>query len=111
MKKIVKFLIFFLLLQPTLIFAQPQSKKYEVFGIATAFLALGGFVVGFYFYYSNQKEKKRNNGEKYVVRTIETYKNGRKVIMTKKYRVVEEEEYPSELKRSPRAASVPNRRR
>lgn len=109
MKKFVKFLIFFLLLQPTLIFAQPQSKKYQVFGIVTAFLALGGFVVGFYFYYANQKKKKSADGGKFVVRTIETYKNGRKVIMTKKYRVVEDEEYPTELKRSPRAASGPKR--
>lgn len=80
--------------------AQPQSKKYEFFSIIGAMAAILIFVAGFYFYLTNKKKTK--SGDKYIVKTIETYKNGRKVIMTKKYRVVEEQEFPNELKRSTR---------
>lgn len=101
MKKILSFGVFALLSNPILLLAQSHSKKYEAFAIGGAILAILLFVGGFYYYLTNKK-KSKSNGDKYVVKTVEAYKNGRKIIMTKKYRVVEEKEFPNELKRSTR---------
>lgn len=101
MKKILYFALFTLLCQPAMLMAQSHTKKYETFAIVGVMIALAFFVGGFYYYLVNKKAKK-NTGDKYVIKTVEAYKNGRKVIMTKKYRVVEEKEFPNELKRSTR---------
>jgi hypothetical protein len=70
-----------------------------MFSIIGAVLFIFAFVGGLYYYYTHQKAAKASK-EKYIVKTIETYKNGRKIVMTKKYRVVQDEEFPNDLRRS-----------
>ena len=101
MKKVLIVVLFAFLSNPLALLAQSHTKKYETFAMIGAVIALGIFVGGFYYYLSNKKKTKAN-GDKYIVKTVEAYKNGRKIIMTKKYRVVQDQEFPNELKRSTR---------
>ena len=98
MKNSIKIALLFLFSNPALLMAQSHTKKYEMYSIIGVMIALALFVFGFYYYLSNKKKKK--SGDKYVVKTVESYRNGRKIIMTKKYRVVQDKEFPNELKRS-----------
>ena len=100
MKKLRNIAVLLFLCNPVFLMAQSHTKKYEMYSIIGVMIALALFVFGFYYYLSNKKKKK--SGDKFVVKTVETYRNGRKIIMTKKYRVVEDKEFPNELKRSTR---------
>jgi hypothetical protein len=79
-------------------FAQTLSKKNETFAIIGFFvLAIAG-IITYYIRWKNRKEPKSGN-EKFKIKTFEVIKNGRKVVMTKKYRASSGEEFPESVKR------------
>ena len=97
MKKLISIVLLGLL--PAISFAQASTRKYETMAIAGFFIvAIIGLVI-YYFIWKNKKKEVKGDHEKFKVKTFEVIKNGRKVVMTKKYRITNEEEFPEEVKR------------
>lgn len=82
------------------------SKKNEALAIGIFFvIAIGGILI----YYIKWKATKREKatGDKYRIKTMEVMQNGKKIVVSKKYRIVAEQEFPKDLKRSKPAAPKP----
>lgn len=98
MKKTLLFLTI-TVLYPALSHAQASTRKYETMAIAGFFVvAIIGLVI-YYIIWKNKKKTSSGEQEKFKIKTFEVMKNGRKVVMTKKYRITNDEEFPEEVKR------------
>ncbi|HEX8549279.1 MAG TPA: hypothetical protein VF691_20125 [Cytophagaceae bacterium] len=92
--------IFLLSLLPYSLFAQEigvLTKKNEAIAIGIFFVLATIFITIYYLSWKNRGQKK--SGDKYKIKTVEVMRNGRKIVVSKKYRVVSEKEFPAELKR------------
>jgi hypothetical protein len=85
---------------PLLAQAQSQGKKTETLAIIGFFIvAFIGILIYFIIWKNSKKTAKNNDQEKFKIKTFEVVKNGRKVVMTKKYRITSDEEFPDTIKR------------
>ena len=99
MKNIKYYLILFLLL-PGLTYADifDHAKAGERIATVGFFIVFAvGLLIAYLVY--KKKESNKKNGERYRVKTFEVVQNGRKIVMTKKYKVIDETQYPNKLKR------------
>ena len=79
--------------------AQSTPRQFESFAIGGFFIvAIIGILV-FYLIWKKTKKEKTDSHDNYKIKTFEVVKNGRKVVMTKKYRVTNEYEFPESVKR------------
>lgn len=100
-KNIIKSIqVVLLSILPYSLFAQEVgifTKKNEAIAIGIFFVLAAIFITIYYISWKNRSQKK--SGDKYKIKTVEVMRNGRKIVVSKKYRVVTEKEFPAELKR------------
>jgi len=92
--------ILLLTLLPFTLFAQEigvLTKKNEAIAIGIFFVLASIFITFYYISWKNRKQKK--SGDKYKIKTVEVMRNGKKIVVSKKYRVVTDKEFPADLKR------------
>lgn len=90
MRKII-LLILLVLLLPNLSFASFGDKKVETIAILSFFLLAVGFILLYYFKWKTKKDTPvEAPAVRYKVKQIQMIQNGRKVIVTKKIRIVDD---------------------
>lgn len=89
-----------LTLLPYSLFAQEVglfTKRNEAIAIGIFFALALIFITIYYISWKNRSQNK--SGDKYKIKTVEVMRNGKKIVVSKKYRVVTDKEFPAELKR------------
>lgn len=99
MKKSFFLPVILMLLLPAIGHAQSVTKRDETFAIIGFFIAAAIGIAIYWVQWNKNKDKSNGSKDKFKVKTFEVMKNGRKVVMTKKYRVTSEEEFPEAVKR------------